>query len=123
MARERTRRRRRLRLSEARKIFHEMSDTTEIKFKNPRAAHQFAGRTCSIEAVGSYVPEKALTNADLEKMVETTDEWIRTRTGIEQRRIAASDEFTSDIATKAAKIALERANVTPDQVDLIIVAT
>lgn len=100
-----------------------MSDTTQSKFKNPRAAHEFVGRTCSIEAVGSYVPEKALTNADLEKLVDTSDEWIRTRTGIEQRRIAASDEFTSDIAAKAAKIALERANITADQIDLIIVAT
>lgn len=100
-----------------------MSDTTQFKFKNPRAEHSFVGRTCSIEAVGSYVPEKALTNQDLEKMVETTDEWIRSRTGIEQRRIAACDEFTSDIAAKAAKIALERANVSPEQIDLIIVAT
>jgi 3-oxoacyl-[acyl-carrier-protein] synthase-3 len=81
------------------------------------------GRTCSIEAVGSYVPERILTNADLEKMVETSDEWIRSRTGIEARRMAASDEYTSDIATKAAKIALERANISPEQVDLIIVAT
>src|SRR5690349_17333995 len=99
-----------------------MSDTT-TKFKNPRAAHQFVGRTCSIEAVGSYVPEKIVTNADLEKMVETSNEWIVSRTGIEQRRVAAKDEFTSDIATKAAKIALERANISAEQVDLIIVAT
>src|SRR4051812_20308784 len=100
-----------------------MSDTTTFRFKNPRAAHQFVGRTCSIEAVGSYVPAKTLTNADLEKMVETSDEWIRTRTGIQERRIAACDEFTSDIAAKAARIALERANISPEQVDLIIVAT
>jgi 3-oxoacyl-[acyl-carrier-protein] synthase III len=100
-----------------------MSDTTQFKFKNPRAEHSFVGRTCSIEAVGAYVPEKVVTNADLEKMVDTTDEWIRTRTGIEQRRMAAADEFTSDIATKAAKIALQRANISPEQVDLIIVAT
>ena len=99
-----------------------MSDTN-LKFKNPRAEHSFVGRTCSIEAVGAYVPERVLTNADLEKMVDTTDEWIRTRTGIEQRRMAAADEFTSDIATKAAKIALQRANISPEQVDLIIVAT
>ena len=99
-----------------------MSDTA-TKFKNPRAEHSFVGRTCSIEAVGSYVPEKVLTNADLEKLVETSDEWIRSRTGIEQRRVAASDEFTSDIAAKAARIALERANISAEQVDLIIVAT
>ena len=100
-----------------------MSDTTTFKFKNPRAAHQFVGRTCSIEAVGAYVPEKILTNHDLEKMVDTSDEWIRSRTGIEARRVAAPDEFTSDIAAKAAKIALERANISPEQIDLIIVAT
>ncbi len=99
-----------------------MSDTT-TKFKNPRAAHQFVGRTCSIEAVGSYVPERIVTNADLEKMVETTNEWIVTRTGIEQRRVAAKEEYTSDIAAKAARIALERANISAEQVDLIIVAT
>jgi len=70
------------------------------KFKNPRAKHNFQGQTCSITGVGSYVPEKILTNADLEKMVETTDEWITTRTGIKERRIAAANEFTSDLATR-----------------------
>ena len=99
-----------------------MSDTA-LKFRNPRAEHQFVGRTCSIEAVGSYVPEKVVTNHDLEKLVDTSDEWIRSRTGIEERRVAAADEFTSDIATKAAKIALDRAKISPEQVDLIIVAT
>ncbi len=100
-----------------------MSNTTSRKLKNPRAAHDFQGRTCSISAVGSYVPEKVVTNADLEKMVETTDEWITTRTGIKERRMAAEDEYTSDIATKAALKAMERAGVTADQIDLIIVAT
>src|SRR3954464_10865066 len=123
MARERTRRRRRLRLSEARKIFHEMSDTTEIKFKNPRAAHQFLGRTCSIISVGSYVPERVLTNADLEKMVETSDDWIVSRTGIKARRIAGENEFTSDMAAKAAMRAMQNGGITADQIDLIIVAT
>jgi len=93
------------------------------KFKNPRAKHNFQGRTCSIAGVGSYVPEKVLTNADLEKMVETTDEWITTRTGIKERRIAAKDEFTSDMAAKAAERAMKMAGVTADQIDLIIVAT
>jgi 3-oxoacyl-[acyl-carrier-protein] synthase-3 len=69
------------------------------------------------------VPEKILTNADLEKMVDTTDEWITTRTGIKQRRIAAADEFTSDMAAKAAERAMNMAGVTADQLDLIIVAT
>jgi len=93
------------------------------KFKNPRAKHNFQGRTCSITGVGSYMPAKILTNADLEKMVETSDEWITTRTGIKQRRLAARDEFTSDMAAKAAGPAMKRAGVTADQLDLIIVAT
>jgi 3-oxoacyl-[acyl-carrier-protein] synthase-3 len=92
-------------------------------FKNPRAEHNFQGRPCSITGVGSYVPEKILTNAELEKMVETTDEWITTRTGIRERRIAAANEFTSDLATKAAERAMAMAGVTADQIDLIIVAT
>ena len=96
---------------------------TNPDFKNPRAKHDFKGRTCSISAVGSYVPEKVLTNADLEKMVDTTDEWILSRTGIHERRIAAENEFTSDMAAKAATIALKRAHVDPTEVDLIILAT
>ena len=91
--------------------------------KNPRAQHDFIGRTCSIAGVGSYVPEKILTNADLEKMVETSDEWITTRTGIKERHIAAADEFTSDLAAKAAARAMKMAGVTAEQIDLIIVAT
>jgi 3-oxoacyl-[acyl-carrier-protein] synthase-3 len=94
-----------------------------LKFKNPRAKFDFQGRTCSITGVGSYVPEKVLTNADLEKMVDTTDEWITTRTGIKERRIAAKDEFTSDMAAKAAQRAMKMAGVTAAQIDLIIVAT
>ena len=93
------------------------------KFNNPRAKHNFQGRTCSITGVGSYVPAKILTNADLEKMVETSDEWIITRTGIKQRRLAAKDEFTSDLAAHAAQRAMKKAGVTADQIDLIIVAT
>ena len=73
------------------------------KFKNPRAKHDFKGRTCSIISVGSYVPEKVITNADLEKMVETSDEWITTRTGIKQRRKAAPNEYTSLFAVRAAR--------------------
>ena len=92
-------------------------------FTNPRAEHNFQGRPCSITGVGSYVPEKILTNAELEKMVETTDEWITTRTGIRERRIAAANEFTSDLATKAAERARAMAGVTAAQIDLIIVAT
>jgi 3-oxoacyl-[acyl-carrier-protein] synthase-3 len=93
------------------------------RFTNPRARHNFQGRTCSITGVGSYVPEKILTNAELEKMVETSDEWITSRTGIKERRIAAANEFTSDLATKAAERAMKMAGVTAGQIDLIIVAT
>ena len=91
--------------------------------KNPRAKHGFHGRTCSITSVGSYVPEKILTNADLEKMVDTSDEWITSRTGIRQRRVAAPDEFTSHMGAKAALRATKKGGITPEQIDLIIVAT
>jgi 3-oxoacyl-[acyl-carrier-protein] synthase III len=93
------------------------------KFKNPRARFNFQGRTCSITGVGSYVPAKVLTNADLEKMVDTSDEWITTRTGINERRVAAKSEFTSDMAVKAAQRAMKMAGVTAEQLDLVIVAT
>jgi 3-oxoacyl-[acyl-carrier-protein] synthase III len=93
------------------------------KFKNPRARHDFQGRTCSIISVGSYVPERVLSNADLEKMVDTSDEWIHSRTGIKERRIAAQHEATSDLAAKAACVAMERGKVSPDQIDLIVLAT
>lgn len=73
--------------------------------------------------IGSYVPKKVLTNADLEKMVDTSDEWITTRTGIKERRIAAKGEATSDLACNAATQALEEAKLKPEQLDLIIVAT
>ncbi|SNR84917.1 3-oxoacyl-[acyl-carrier-protein] synthase III [Methylobacillus rhizosphaerae] len=76
-----------------------------------------------ILGTGSYLPEKILTNADLERMVDTTDEWIYTRTGIRQRHIAAENEFTSDLALNAARRALESAGVAADALDLIIVAT
>jgi len=80
-------------------------------------------RTVSIIATGSYVPERILTNGDLERIVDTTDEWIRTRTGISERRIAAADEATSDMATKAAIAAMNQASVDAKEIDLIIVAT
>ena len=93
------------------------------KFKNPRAKFNFQGRTCSIAGIGAYVPEKILTNHDLEKMVDTSDEWITTRTGIKERHIAAKAEFTSDMAAKAAQRAMKMAGITAEQIDLIIVAT
>ena len=100
-----------------------MSASPAKKFKNPRAQYNFQGRSCSITGVGSYVPAKILSNADLEKMVDTTDEWIVTRTGIKERRLAAKDEFTSDMAARAAERAMKMAGVTAGQIDLIIVAT
>src|SRR5438093_3487287 len=80
-------------------------------------------RTVSIVGTGSYVPEKVLTNADLSRMVDTSDEWITTRTGIKERRIAARDEYTSDMATKAALNAIEQAKISPNEINLILVAT
>jgi 3-oxoacyl-[acyl-carrier-protein] synthase-3 len=100
-----------------------MSASQSVKFKNPRARYNFQGRTCSITGVGAYVPSRILTNADLEKMVDTSDEWITTRTGVRERRLAADDEFTSDLAAKAAQVAMQRAGVTGEQVELIITAT
>ncbi|MGM9950673.1 MAG: beta-ketoacyl-ACP synthase III [Lysinibacillus sp.] len=76
-----------------------------------------------IIGLGKYVPEKVLTNADLEKMLDTSDEWIRTRTGIEERHIAADDEPTSHMAIRAAEKAMENAGITPEQLGLIMVAT
>ena len=100
-----------------------MSTNSLRRFKNPRAAHNFLGRSCSITGVGSYLPSRVLTNFDLEKLVNTSDEWIVTRTGIKERRLAAADEFTSDMAAAAARRALKQAEVSGDQLDLIIVAT
>ncbi|MCK4421067.1 ketoacyl-ACP synthase III [candidate division WOR-3 bacterium] len=76
-----------------------------------------------ITGTGSYLPEKVLTNFDLEKVMDTSDEWIRTRTGIRERHIAADDEATSDMVAKAAKKAIESAGITPKDIDLIMVAT
>lgn len=88
-----------------------------------RSRKQQPNRTVSIVGTGSYTPVRVLSNADLERSVETSDEWITTRTGIKERRIAASDEQTSDLAAKAASAALENAGLAAEDVDLIIVAT
>ena len=77
----------------------------------------------AIAWVGHYAPEKVLTNADLEKMVDTSDEWIQTRTGIRERRIAAADETSSAMGAAAARKALENARVSPEDVEAIYVAT
>lgn len=76
-----------------------------------------------IIGLGRHVPERVLTNQDLEKMVDTNDEWIRTRTGIEERRIAADDVDTSDMAYEAAVNAIANAGITAEEIDLILVAT
>ncbi len=76
-----------------------------------------------IIGTGAYLPERVLTNRDLEQMVETSNEWIVTRTGIEERRIARADEYPSTMGVEAAKRALADANIAPEQVDLILVAT
>ncbi len=74
-------------------------------------------------SIGAFVPNKVLSNADLEKMVDTSDEWILKRTGIKERRIAGENEVTSDMATIASKIAIERAGLTKDDIDLVVCAT
>jgi 3-oxoacyl-[acyl-carrier-protein] synthase-3 len=76
-----------------------------------------------IIGLGTYLPEKIMTNKDLESIVDTSDEWIESRTGIRERRIASPDMATSDLATRAAEKALIDAGVTADEIDLIIVAT
>jgi 3-oxoacyl-[acyl-carrier-protein] synthase-3 len=80
-------------------------------------------KRASIIGVGSYVPEKVLTNFDISKMVETSDEWIRERTGIRERRISAKNEATSDLGVKAARKALASAGFAPEKIELIIVGT
>ncbi|HEY5703611.1 MAG TPA: beta-ketoacyl-ACP synthase III [Gammaproteobacteria bacterium] len=76
-----------------------------------------------ITGTGSYLPERIMTNAELEQMVDTSDEWIKARTGISERHIAADGETTCDMAEKAAIEAIKAANIKPDDIDLIIVAT
>ncbi|MEO5719963.1 MAG: beta-ketoacyl-ACP synthase III [Chthoniobacterales bacterium] len=87
----------------------------------PRSARP--GRTVSIVGTGSYLPERVLTNAELSTTVDTNDEWITSRTGIKERRIAAKDEHTSDMAARAALEAMKQAGVKPEEIDLILLAT
>lgn len=81
------------------------------------------GNSVGIIGIGSYVPEKILTNADLEKIVDTDDEWIVERTGIRERRIAAPEQATSDLAVEAGKKALADAGIAPEEIDLVLLAT
>ena len=77
----------------------------------------------AITGIGAYLPERRLTNADLEAMVDTTDEWIRTRTGIGERRLAAEGEATSDLAAAAGASAVADAGLTVDDIDFLVVGT
>lgn len=77
----------------------------------------------AISGLGAYIPEKVLTNFDIEKMVDTSDEWIRTRTGIQERHIAAKGQSASDLGVEAARMAIQDAKLTPQDIELIIVAT
>ena len=81
------------------------------------------GIAVGLTGVGSYTPERVLTNADLEELVDTSDEWIVTRTGIRERRIAAPEQAASDLALPAARAALEQAGVEPGELDLVVLAT
>ena len=80
-------------------------------------------RHSRIAGTGRYLPERVLTNRDLEKLVDTTDEWIRTRTGMERRHMAAAEQASSDLAIPAARAALESANCAPEEIDLVVVGT
>jgi 3-oxoacyl-[acyl-carrier-protein] synthase III len=84
---------------------------------------QANGVAVSVTGLGCYVPDKVLTNDDLAKLVDTSDEWITERTGIKERRIAEPEQAMSDLALPAARQALDRAGVDPEEVDLVIVAT
>lgn len=77
----------------------------------------------SLKSIGGYAPSRVLSNFDLEKMVETSDEWIEKRTGIKERRVASAEEATSDLGVKAAEKAIERAGIAKEEIDLIICAT
>lgn len=98
-----------------------MTKSSSPRLHNPRSKQP--PRSVHIVGTGSYLPDRIMTNADLEKMVDTTDEWIVSRSGIKERRIAPDWMCTSDMGAEAARRALEQANVREDEVDLIICAT
>lgn len=99
--------------------------STTALLSEPAPVQGAAGllRPAGILGLGSYAPERVLTNTDLEQIVDTSDEWIVTRTGISERRIAAEGESTADLSCRAAARALEDAGVRPEEIDLVIVAT
>ena len=98
-----------------------MTDSKKPQLRSPRSKRPL--RSVHIVGTGSYVPDRVLTNADLEKMVDTTDEWITTRSGIKERRIAPENICTSDLAVQAARRAMEQAGIRAEEIDLIICAT
>ena len=98
-----------------------MTSSSKPHLRSPRSKRPT--RAVHIMGTGSYVPDRVLTNADLEKMIDTTDEWITTRSGIRERRIAPDWMCTSDMATEAARRAMDQAGVREDEIDLIICAT
>lgn len=100
-----------------------MEKTREKGLIVPEQTSVMPGDEAAIVSLGVAVPECVLTNSDLEKMVETSDEWIRTRTGIRERRIAPKGTPTSDLAVAAARQALEAARMLPEELDLIVLAT
>jgi len=108
-------------------VLRRIAEQLEIEHIQPKnCRNKFTGYTMifsRIAGTGSYLPAKILTNAELESMVDTTDEWIFARTGIRERHIAAKTEFTSDLGFAAAKQAIEAANIDPQSIDLILVAT
>src|SRR5436309_6043556 len=104
-----------------RKSGRSMTSSSKPQLRNLKSKRPT--RSVHIVGTGSYVPDRVLTNADLEKMVDTTDEWIVTRTGIKERRIAPDWMCTSDMGTEAARRAMEQAGVREDEIDLIICAT
>jgi len=98
-----------------------MKKSNPPQLKSPRSKRPT--RSVSIVGTGSYMPARVMTNAEFEKLVDTSDEWITTRTGIRERRLAAPNEHTSDLAAEAARRAMAQANVKPEEIELIIVAT
>ena len=98
-----------------------MTSSSKLQLRSPKSKR--LTRSVHIVGTGSYVPDRVLTNADLEKMVDTTDEWIVTRSGIKERRIAPDYMCTSDMGAEASRRAMEQAGVREDEVDLIICAT
>src|SRR3990167_8224282 len=103
-------------------ILYQENSAQEFQELQPAGREELSLRS-RITGTGSYAPKKILDNFDLEKMVDTSDEWITERTGIKERRIADSSEAASDLSVEASKRALQSAGLKPKEIDMIIVAT